>query len=193
MCEHRWTRRSVGWIVFALGIAYVPWAAGNGGPFVIKYPGGDPAAKGVLARIDPDLKPAREERLRVVKQDLKVLFIQDPMFAQRRRSRPAAPAPREPLPSPSKSLEQSPPLAMVAAIYTIENPTDEPIEVEFGFPILRGIYVHPWSMMPSPDAQVKLDAEQVRPDLISNSMIYGLIRQRSQEVIDRSSWKPSDY
>jgi hypothetical protein len=41
-------------------------------------------------------------------------------------------------------------------------------------------------MMPSPDAQVRLDAEQVRPDLISNSMIYGLIRQRSQEVIDRA-------
>ncbi len=75
MCEHRWTRRIVGGIALALATAYVPWAAGNGGPFVIKYPGGDPAAKGVLARIDPDLKPAREERLRVRKEDLKVLFV----------------------------------------------------------------------------------------------------------------------
>jgi len=186
MCDQRWTSNSIGWIALALGIVYVPWAAGNGGPFVIKYPGGDPAAKGVLARIDPDLRPAREERLRVVKEDLKVLFIQDPTFEQRRRSRAAAPAPNEPPPPSPKSLEPSPPLAMVAAIYTIENPTDEAIEVEFGFPILRGIYVHPWSMMPSPDAQVKLDAEQIRPDLISNSMIYGMIRQRSQEVIDKA-------
>ena len=37
-------------------------ALGNGGPFVVKYPGGDPAAKGVLARLDPDLRPSRESR-----------------------------------------------------------------------------------------------------------------------------------
>ena len=186
MYKHRWMHRSVGWIALALGIAYVPWAAGNGGPFVIKYPGGDPAAKGVLARIDPDLKPAREERLRVVKEDLKVLFVQDPMAEQRRRTGPAVLAPgKAQSPSPA-ALAPSPPLALVSAIYTIENPTDEVVEVEFGFPILRGIYVHPWSMMPSPDARVKLDTEQVNPDLISNSMIYGLIRQRSQGVIGKA-------
>jgi hypothetical protein len=182
MYAHKWISRSAGWIALALGIAYAPRAAGNGGPFVIKYPGGDPAAKGVLARIDPDLKPGREERLRVVKEDLKVLFLQD----KSPRYRAAAPTAREssaPMPSP---LEQQPPLAAVSAIYTIENPTDEAIEVEFGFPILRGIYVQPWSMMPSADASVKLDTEQIRPDLISNSMLYGLIRQRSQAVIDKS-------
>ncbi len=32
-------------------------ALANGGPFVVTYPGGDPAAKGVLARLDPSLKP----------------------------------------------------------------------------------------------------------------------------------------
>jgi len=182
MCEQKWLSRNAGWIALALGMAYAPWAAANGGPFVIKYPGGDPAAKGVLARIDPDLKPGREERLRVVKEDLKVLFMRDPSP----RFRPVAAAGREssaPMPS---LLEQQPPLALVSAIYTIENPTDEAIEVEFGFPILRGIYMHPWSMMPTADAQVKLDTEQIRPDLISNSMLYGLIRQRSQAVIDKA-------
>ena len=33
-------------------------AFGNGGPFVIKYPNGDPAAKGVLARLDPSRRAA---------------------------------------------------------------------------------------------------------------------------------------
>ena len=46
----------------------------NGGPFVVKYPSGDPAAKGVLARLDPSLLPARETRLRVLKEDLKINF-----------------------------------------------------------------------------------------------------------------------
>jgi len=156
----------------------------NGGPFVIKYPNGDPAAKGVLARLDPDLKPAREERLRVVKEDLKVLFMQDPLSESRRRARPTAPGPNDaPVPSP-QSWEHQPPLAVVSAAYTIENPTDKDIEIEFGFPILRGIYTHPWSMMPSPDALVRLDAEPIRPEIISNSMIYGLIRQRAQNVIE---------
>jgi hypothetical protein len=182
MCKKVRMTRSAGWIALAFGVAYAPWAVGNGGPFVIKYPGGDPAAKGVLARIDPDLKPGREERLRVVKEDLKVLFMQDPGP----HFRPVAAASREsPAPKPSL-LEQQPPLALVSAIYTIENPTEEAIEVEFGFPILRGIYVQPWSMMPTADAQVKLDSEQIRPDLISNSMLYGLIRQRSQAVIDKA-------
>ena len=35
----------------------------NGGPFVLKYPNGDPAAKGVLARLDPDLRPGRVTKL----------------------------------------------------------------------------------------------------------------------------------
>ena len=56
----------------AAGIAF-----GNGGPFVVKYPGGDPAAKGVLARLDPSLKPQTETRLRVVKEDLTICFETD--------------------------------------------------------------------------------------------------------------------
>ena len=188
MFVQKYVWKSAGWMALALGLAYIPGAAGNGGPFVIKYPDGDPAAKGVLARIDPDLKPAREERLRVVKEDLKVLFLQDPMAA-RGLPRPA-PAPvagtARAFPEAALTVEQQPPLAAVAAIYTIENPTDQDIEVEFGFPILRGIYMQPFSMMPTPDAQVALDAERIRPDIISNSMIYGMIRQRSQQAIDKA-------
>ncbi len=191
--------RNCGWIALTIGLAQVPWALGNGGPFLIKYPGGDPAAKGVLARLDPDLKPAREERLRVVKEDLKILFLPDPMLDRRRSAPVPAPAPAAAVqvpapgtaslaqpPSPAQSILQDPPLAIVSAIYTIENPTDEAIEVEFGFPILRGVFMSRYTMMPSPDAQVKLDTESIRADLISNSMIYGLIRQRSQEVINKA-------
>ncbi len=60
--------------ILALCILAESLAVGNGGPFVIKYPNGDPAAKGVLARLDPDLKPGRETRLRVIKENLKVTF-----------------------------------------------------------------------------------------------------------------------
>ena len=63
--------------VLALFVLKLNLALGNGGPFMIKYPNGDPAAKGVLARLDPDLKPTRESRLRVVKEDLKVTFGRD--------------------------------------------------------------------------------------------------------------------
>lgn len=178
----QWTRWCLGGIALATGMTCAHWAIGNGGPFVIKYPGGDPAAKGVLARLDPDLKPAREERLRVLKEDLKIEFLQDPMSELNRNSAVKGKVSS----SLPKWLESQPPLASVAAIYTIENPTDQSIEVEFGFPVLRGIYVSPWSMMPRPDVTVKVDTQQIRPDIISNSMIYGLIRRRAQEVIDKA-------
>ncbi|MHC4155529.1 MAG: hypothetical protein ACYST6_11495 [Planctomycetota bacterium] len=95
-------------------------ALANGGPFLIKYPNGDPAAKGILARLDPDLKPARETRLRVIKEDLKVTFGKD-----------------------GRKNQQSHPLAHVIAEYTVENPTGEAVEIDFGFPILRGVYINP--------------------------------------------------
>ena len=137
-------------------------AVGNGGPFVIKYPNGDPAAKGVLARLDPDLKPARETRLRVIKEDLKVTFGRA-----------------------GKSVD-GPPLAHVLAEYTIENPTNEEVEVDFGFPILRGIYVDPLSMMRRPNVNVRLDKKAIKSTIISNSAIYGIIRQRAREVIEKA-------
>jgi hypothetical protein len=136
---------------------------GNGGPFVLKYPGGDPAAKGVLARLHPTLKPAREARLRVLKEDLAIDLTG--------RGRPAI-------------RKGTPPVAGVEAAYTIENPTDEDIEVDFGFPILRGIYTSPFSMRPTPDVRVRVDGKAVKVDIISNSAIYGLIRQRARAVID---------
>lgn len=151
--------------VFALCVLTGSFALANGGPFVLKYPNGDPAAKGVLARLDPDLKPARETRLRVIKEDLKVTFGKD-------RYR--------------KSDTTAPPLAHVSAEYTIENPTNEEVEVDFGFPILRGVYVNPRSMMPRPDVQVHLGKTPVKCIVISNSAIYGIIRQRAREVIERA-------
>ncbi|MBN2137688.1 MAG: hypothetical protein JW720_07770 [Sedimentisphaerales bacterium] len=151
-------------IVSGIVLAIVAGAAfGNGGPFVLKYPGGDPAAKGVLARIGEDLRPGREGRLRVVKEDLKVAFCPAPKFRQ----------------DPDGT-----PLAEVVAAYTIENPTEEDVEVDFGFPILRGIYIHPLAMMPIPNVSVQLGGKLVKSTVISNSAIYGLIRARAREVIE---------
>lgn len=143
-------------------------AMANGGPFVIKYPNGDPAAKGVLARLDPDLKPGRETRLRVIKEDLKVTFGGEIPFGRA-----------------VKSID-GPPLAHVSAEYTIENPTNEEVEVDFGFPILRGIYVDPLSMIPRPEVHVRLDKKVIKSTIISNSAIYGIIRQRAREVIEKA-------
>lgn len=145
------------------------YALANGGPFVLKYPNGDPAAKGVLARLDPDLKPARETRLRVIKEDLKVTFGKD---------------------RTSKSNATMPPLVRVSAEYTIENPTGKEVEVDFGFPILRGVYVSPYSMMLRPDVQVRLGQKVVKSTIISNSAIYGIIRQRAREVIEKAIHEP---
>ena len=138
-------------------------APANGGPFVLKYPNGDPAAKGVLARIDPDLKPGRENRLRVIKEELKVEFGADYRFT---------------------NGTEGPPKARVVAEYTIENPTSEEIEVDFGFPILRGIYISPFSMVPRPAVEVSVDGKYVNSTIISNSAIYGIIRQRAHQVIE---------
>lgn len=140
-------------------------ALANGGPFLLKYPNGDPAAKGVLARLDPDLKPGRETRLRVIKEDLKVIFGKD---------------------WSSRNQNEVPPLVRVSAEYTIENPTDEQVNVDFGFPILRGVYVDPRSMMPRPDVNVHLNNKNVKSTIISNSAIYGIIRQRARQVIEKA-------
>jgi hypothetical protein len=140
-------------------------AAGNGGPFLVKYPGGDPAAKGVLARLDPSLKPAKETRLRVVKEDLAIEFAYD--SARFGRS------------------GKLPPLVEVTAAYTIENPTDKRVQVDFGFPILRGIYLTSDGMGPrEADVDVTVGKKAVKPVIISNSAIYGLIRQQARERIE---------
>ncbi len=145
-----------------LGLCTADSANGNGGPFVVKYPNGDPAAKGVLARLDPSLRPQRETRLRVVKEDLTISFGSDPF-------------PRRP---------RRPPVVAVSAAYTIENPTRDDVQVDFGFPILRGIYMSPWSMMPSPDVRVTIDEGPLQATIISNSLIYGIIRSRAREAIE---------
>jgi hypothetical protein len=45
-----------------IAIANCNRAYGNGGPFVVKYPNGDSSAKGVFAKMDFTLHPARETR-----------------------------------------------------------------------------------------------------------------------------------
>jgi hypothetical protein len=151
--------------VLALCVLAGSFARANGGPFVLKYPNGDPAAKGVLARLDPDLKPSRETRLRVIKEDLKVTFGKD---------------------RTSRSNATMPPLVRVSAEYTIENPTSKEVEVDFGFPILRGVYISLYTMMPRPDVNVRLNNTHVKSTIISNSAIYGIIRQRAREVIEKA-------
>ncbi|MBN1975649.1 MAG: hypothetical protein JW787_18590 [Sedimentisphaerales bacterium] len=140
----------------------------NGGPFVVKYPSGDPAAKGVLARLGQDLKPGIETNLKVVKEELKIAFTKDQF----------------PVVQPESS-----PLVNVSAEYTIENPREEDIEVDFGFPILRGIYTDPLSMMPKPEVDVKLGGKIIQSTIISNSAIYGIIRQRTRMTIQEEILK----
>jgi hypothetical protein len=158
-----WTWWAAVSLALAAGLGTARWAAGNGGPFVVKYPGGDPAAKGVLARLDPTLKPSEENRLRVVKEDLDIFFGT----------------------SFFRGATAEPPLVSVSAVYTIENPTGEEVQVDFGFPILRGIYMSPFAMMPTPDVNVRLDKTYVHPTVISNSAIYGMIRENAREVIEK--------
>ncbi|MDO8588503.1 MAG: hypothetical protein Q7T82_15865 [Armatimonadota bacterium] len=144
---------------FALVLVCLPIVAnGNGGPFVIRYPSGDPAAKGVLAGLHPDLKPMRETRLRVVKEDLQIVF-------------------------PLRAIE---PVTHVTAEYTIQNPTAKAIQVDFGFPILRGIASDPESMFVRPDVRVKAGGQFANCVVISNSVIYGIIRQRARATIEKS-------
>ena len=149
--------RSMCAVAFVLGCLPTVVNA-NGGPFVVRYPSGDPAAKGVLAGLHPDLKPARETRLRVVKEDLKIVF-------------------------PLRTIE---PITHVTAEYTIQNPTARAIQVDFGFPILRGIASSPRSMGVKPDVRVTAGGKYVNCDVISNSVIYGIIRQRARTTIDKS-------
>jgi hypothetical protein len=159
-------------------------AFGNGGPFLVKYPGGDPAAKGVLARLDPSLKPAEENRLKVLKEDLSFLFTRQSIN------------------------DVEPPLVKVTAAYAIENPTDKDVEIDFGFSILRGIYLLNSMSGPYADATIKVenkpndDKKQTGSDktssndinvpdkivttVISNSHIYGIIRRNARDVIDKS-------
>ncbi|MGA2063462.1 MAG: hypothetical protein ABSG86_00755 [Thermoguttaceae bacterium] len=158
-----WTWWAAVSLVLAAGVGTPRWAAGNGGPFLVKYPGGDPAAKGVLARLDPTLKPTQETRLRVVKEDLGIHFGREPF----------------------RGAVADPPLVGVSAVYTIENPTAEEVQVDFGFPILRGIYMSPFAMIPTPDVQIRVDKDYVRPAVISNSAIYGLIRKNAREGIEK--------
>jgi len=145
-------------------------AHANGGPFVIKYPGGDPAAKGVLARLDPSLQPAREEQLKVIKEELTIAFGGEHRFPR------------------LTGQSNNPALVNVQARYDIANPTDETIVMDFGFPILRGVYMNPWSMMPTPDVRVTVKADGPETNapvkIISNSAIYGLIRSRARERIE---------
>ncbi|MBN2583994.1 MAG: hypothetical protein JXL80_13095 [Planctomycetes bacterium] len=148
------------------------WAMANGGPFVIKYPGGDPAAKGTLARLDENLKPGRISDLRVVKEELIVVFSRNSFGA------------------PRGSNADNPPLANVAAIYTIESKTDKETSVDFGFPILRGVAISPFSMSLTPDVYVRLNGTRVLSHIISNSTIYGIIRRQAREAIEKGAFGP---
>jgi len=155
------------WCVLAVGVSALLGAEaifGNGGPFVVKYPKGDPAAKGVLARLDPSLKPRRETRLHVVKEDLTIDFL---------------------APSQWRPAGKDAPLVDVRAAYAIQNPTDKEVVMDFGFPILRGVYMSPGGMEgPMPAVGVTVENRSVRPIIISNSAIYGVIRQRARRAID---------
>ena len=145
----RWTAAAC----LAAGLLAADRAAGNAGRFRLFYPPhGDPAARGVLARLDPTLQPARETLLRVVKEDLSIGFQFHDI------STPA-------------------PITDVEATYTIENPTDKKLDVDFGFPILRGIVAGKDGALRVNVRVPNSGVSEVKFDIITNSVIYGLIRQ----------------
>jgi hypothetical protein len=159
------TAAAAGTVVAVAVLLACQAALGNGGPFVVKYPTGDPAAKGILARLDPGLMPMREERLEVVRENLSIVFDQGDLRAKGKKSFP---------------------LVHVEAEYRIKNPTDEGIDVDFGFPILRGIYVDRHSMLPRPQVHVSVDGRHCEARIISNSAIYGVVRRRARACIDKA-------
>jgi hypothetical protein len=125
--------------------------------------------------MDYTLHPARETRLRVIKEDLRFRFAQK----RRRESNTFL------LEYEKQRLSNTTPLVTVTASYTIENPTQKEISVDFGFPILRGIYVLPYGMISGgPDIQVTVYGEKAKTDIISNSKIYGIIRQGARDSIE---------
>jgi hypothetical protein len=157
--------------VFAVASTDTAWA--NGGPFVIRHPSGDTAAKGVLARLMPDLRPGRESVLRVLREELSIAF--------------------EPHADPGY-IAQSP-FAHVVAEYIIENPSEKPVAIDFGFPILHGFYVrpahygHPAAMFPSPpqaSITVTKNGQPSSYSVISNSMLLGAIRSIAKPAIDKA-------
>lgn len=179
---------------FAAGLWITELARANGGPFVVKYPGGDPAAKGVLARLAPDLLPAQESRLAVIKEDLSISFEPDEVAIRATRTtRGDVSKAKDSLIGDPLAANAAKPanrsvssLVAVTAAYLITNTTTDSVEIDFGFPVLRGIYLTT-GMMPTPAAQVTVDDFTViRPVLISNSAIYGTLRRRAQETIDRA-------
>jgi hypothetical protein len=52
-------------------------------------------------------------------------------------------------------------------------------------PILRGVCLQPAFMTPKPDASVVVVDSQAQVHIISNSAIYGIIRQSARRAIDR--------
>ena len=155
----RWTAAAC----LAAGLLAADRAAGNAGRFRLFYPPhGDPAARGVLARLDPTLQPARETLLRVVKEDLSIGFQFHDI------STPA-------------------PITDVEATYTIENPTDKKLDVDFGFPILRGIVAGKDGALRVNVRVPNSGVSEVKFDIITNSVIYGLIRQRAGRRLIRES------
>ncbi len=102
------------------GVLAAEPAAGNAGPFVVHLPNGDFGSNGASARLDSTLEPAREARLRVIKEDLTFDL--------------------------GRYYKRDSPAVHVTAAYTIENPSGQRVQVDYGFPILhrfggRGVYV----------------------------------------------------
>jgi hypothetical protein len=81
-------------------------------------------------------------------------------------------------------VEGSPPLASVRAAYAIENRTDERIEVDFGFPILRGNN-RPLFFNALVQVEGAGGETSIQPGVISDSLIYGIIRRDAQKVIEK--------
>lgn len=151
------------WLTAVLFLFTESLAAANGGPFLVREAGGDPATKGMAAPILPDLLPGRESRLHVQKEHLGLDFKGSP----------------------------GQPLVDVTAEYTIRNPSRGDVVLEIGFPIVRGIFRPTYGGgMGAPgtpgDPVVRVVFQkQAHPfEIISNSDLLTRIRQHAYGIID---------
>ncbi len=79
-----------------------------------------------------------------------------------------------PLPKPNLYPGSPRPTVKVTAAYTIENPTDKKIEVDFGFPVLRD---------PGLSAAVDVDGHSIRHELLWPGKVFGAIRHSALQIV----------
>jgi hypothetical protein len=154
-------------VFLVLGLLNVAIGTAAANPVVLApSPPDDPAALGVLTPARAQILPGHEARLRVREEHLSITFGDE-------------------VHRPEEYATQ-PPMVLVTASYSIENPTDADIRAVFGYPILRDI--HKYAYVLSRDTGARLDGERVDGYGVDAEEICSLLcrslRRSIEEAID---------